>query len=171
MFDKNIAKEFFQEGMADFVDHNYGKSIKALSRSIGVNPEFKLAYMSRGSAYMKLNKIDQAIADYTQAIEIDPEYSKAYHLRGLAHEKNGDNDSALRDLSKAIELNPEYGAAYYSRATLYSKMGKEDLAVEDVEMVTHLTEVNIETFANENNIWRSKQIQIEAMDAADPMDR
>ena len=101
----------------------------------------------------------------------DPEYSKAYHLRGLVHEKTGDNEGALRDFSRAIELNPEYGAAYYSRATLYSKMGKEDLAVEDIEMVTHLSEVNIETFANQNNIWRSKQLQIEAMGVADPMDR
>lgn len=171
MSDNDKAKKFFQEGMANFVDHNYGKSIEALSHSIGIDPEFKLAYMSRGSAYMKLNKMDEAIADFNKAIDMDPEYSKAYHLRGLVHEKTGDNEGALRDFIKAIELNPDYGAAYYSRATLYSKMGKEDLAVEDVEMVAHLSEVNIETFANDNNIWRSKQLQIETMGVDDPMDR
>jgi hypothetical protein len=53
---------------------------------------------------------------------------------------------------KAIELKPEYGAAYYSRAALYAKLGKEDFAAEDIEKVTHLTNTNIEAFANENNV-------------------
>ena len=127
--------------------------------------------MSRGSAYMKLDKMDDAIADFNRAIGIDAEYARAYHLRGLVYEKIGDNHNALQDFDRAIELNPEYGAAYNSRATLYSKIGKEDLAAEDIEMLTRLTEVNIETFANENNVWRSRQLQLEAMDVADPMDR
>jgi hypothetical protein len=38
-------------------------------------------------------------------------------------------------------------------------------------MATHLTEVNIETFANQNNIWRSHHLKVEGMGAADPMDR
>ena len=136
-----------------------------------MDPNLRIAYLSRGSAYMKLDKMDNAIADFNKAIEIDREYARAYHLRGLAYEKTGDHHNALQDLDKAIEINPDYGAAYNSRATLYSKIGKEDLAAEDIEMLTHLTEVNIETFANENNVWRSRQLQLEAMDVADPMDR
>ena len=92
-------------------------------------------------------------------------------LRGLVFEKTGDDPGALGAFNRAVDLDPEYGAAYYSRATLHTKMGREDLAAEDMQMVTHLTNVNIETFANENNIWRSHQLRLEEMDAADPMDR
>ncbi len=171
MSNNETAKNHFEEGMADFLANNFGKSIEALSRAIRMDPNLRIAYLSRGSAYMKLDKMDDAIADFNQAIEIDREYARAYHLRGLAYEKTGDHHNALQDLDKAIEINPDYGAAYNSRATLYSKIGKEDLAAEDIEMLTHLTEVNIETFANENNVWRSRQFQLEAMDVADPMDR
>ena len=72
-------------------------------------------------------------------------------------------ENALLDLTKAIELNPEYGAAYYSRANLHSKMGNTDLATEDIEMMTNVTEVNIETFANGNNIWRSRHLHLESI--------
>jgi tetratricopeptide (TPR) repeat protein len=75
----------------------------------------------------------------------------------------GDAEKALKDFDKAIEIDPEYGAAYYSRATLLTKMGKEDAASEDMKMISHLTNLNIESFANENNIWRSRQMQLEGI--------
>jgi hypothetical protein len=30
-----------------------------------------------------------------------------------------------------------------------------------MKMVAHLTNVNIESFANENNVWRSRHLQME----------
>jgi len=42
-------------------------------------------------------------------------------------------------------------------------MGHEDLAMEDIAMVQYLTNKNIETFANDNNIWRSQHIRLESM--------
>ena len=42
-------------------------------------------------------------------------------------------------------------------------MGAADQAAADMKMVTHLTEVNIETFAYENNVWRSQQLRIEEL--------
>lgn len=171
MSDNNIAKKHFQEGMTEFIGHNFDKSVDALSRAIELKPDFKLARMSRGAAYLKMDKADGAVADFNKVIELDPDYSKAFHLRGLAREKSGDDKTALHDFNKAIELDPEYGAAYYSRAALHSKMGNHDLATEDIEMATHLTEVNIETFANENNIWRSQHMKLEEMGVADSMDR
>lgn len=32
----------------------------------------------------------------------------------------------------------------------------------EMEMVARLTEKNIETFANENNVWRSRHLRLEA---------
>ena len=73
----------------------------------------------------------------------------------------GDDDEALKDFNQAIEIDSEYGAAFFSRATLLTKMGQEDLALEDMKMVNYLSNLNIESFANENNIWRSRHLQME----------
>ena len=163
MSDNNIAKEKFEEGMADFASHHYGRSIDLLSQAIELDPRFTLALKSRGAAYLKLDKIQEAIADLNTVIEIAPDNARAFHMRGLAYNKSGDFDKALVDFNQALELNPDYGTAYYSRATLHNKMGHPDLATEDIQMVTQLSEVNIESFANENNVWRSQHLRLESV--------
>ena len=163
MSDINIAQQKFEEGMENFVDHDYGRSIKLLSQAIEHDPEFALAIKSRGAAYLRLDKVQQAIADFNTVVEMDSGNARAYHLRGLAYVKAGEDSKALDDFNRALELNSNYGAVYYSRANLNNKMGRTAQASEDIRMVTHLTELNIENFSNENNIWRSQQLRLESM--------
>jgi len=163
MSDNNKAQQQFEEGMTDFVNHDYGQSIQHLSRALELDPAFTLAYKSRGAAYLRLDKAEEAIADFSSVVELDPGNARAYHLRGLAYAKTGENDKALVDFNRALELKSNYGAVYYSRANLNNKMGRTEQATEDIRMVTHLTEVNIETFSNANNVWRSQQLRLESM--------
>ena len=163
MSNNNLAREKFDEAMADFVNHNYGRSIDLLTQAIELDPQFTLALKSRSAAYLKLDKVREAIADINAVIEIAPDNARAYHMRGLALDKSGDPDGALKDFNQALELNPDYGAVYYSRANLHTKMGRQDLAAEDIQMVTHLSEVNIESFASENNLWRSQHLRLETI--------
>jgi len=155
--------DMFAHAMSEFLKNNYGKSLELLNHILDKNPDHKLALITRGTAHLKLNLAEEAIADFSRAISVDPSYPRAYHMRGVVREQQGDNDEALADFNKAIELDPEYGAAHYSRATLYAKMGKEEFAAEDIETVTHLTNYNIESFANENNVWRSRHLGVESI--------
>ena len=158
----NNAEILFDDGRYELINGNFEKSIESLSEVLYLDPFHKLALISRGTAFLKLNKIDEAVDDFNRVIEIDPNYARAYHLRGVARETGEDYDNALADISKAIEIDPEYGAAFYSRATLLTKLKREDEAVDDIQMVQFLTNRNIETFANENNVWRSQQMKLEA---------
>ena len=155
--------ELFANAMSNFMNNKLGVSIDLLDEILNADPEDRLALLARGSVYLKMENTETAIGDFSKAIELNPNHPKAYHLRGLAREMAGENEEALADFGKAIEIDPEYGAAYYSRATLLTKMGREDDAVMDMQMVTHLTDLNIENFANENNTWRSRQLQLEEM--------
>ena len=163
MSHNHSAQKIFEEGMAEFASHNYNQSIVRLSQAIELDPEFTLAFKGRGAAYLKLDRIEEAIADFSAVIELKPQSARAHHLRGLAYEKSGDNGKALDDFNRALELDGNYGAAYFSRANLYSKMGNTEQATEDIRMVTHLTEVNVETFANDNNVWRSQHLRLESI--------
>ncbi|MGD8336164.1 MAG: hypothetical protein PVJ29_03600 [Desulfobacterales bacterium] len=160
-------KEMFAHAMSCLMKDNIGTSIELLDKILDSDPEDKLVLLARGSAHLKSGKAENAIGDFSRAIDVDSGYAKAYHLRGLARELAGDDNAALKDLGKAIEIDPEYGAAYFSRATLLTKMGQEDSATEDMKMVTHLTSVNLESFANENNVWHSRQMQMETMMESD----
>jgi tetratricopeptide (TPR) repeat protein len=163
MSDHKDVNHVYNDGMYEFINNNFEKSIEILSAAAKLDPGRKLTFVSRGSAYLKLNQLDKAMEDFNQAIEIDPEYARAFHLRGLVEEKRGADDRALDDFNRAIDIDPEYGVAYHSRATLHTKMGREDLAVDDIAMVQHLSNKNIETFANDNNIWRSQHLRLESI--------
>ena len=154
-------KDLFTNAMSNLMKNKLGMSLDLLDEILDADPDHRLAVLARGSVFLKMNQPDRAIEDFERIIESDPKHAKAHHLRGLAREMTGANDEALDDFNKAIGIDPEYGAAYYSRATLLTKMGQEDAAAEDMQMVAHLTNLNIENFANENNVWRSRQLQME----------
>lgn len=160
---KSDPSALYNDAMAEFVKKNYEKAIILLSKVIKLAPDSKLAYISRGSAYLKLNQIDHAKDNFNRAIGIDPKYARAYHMRGLVEEKLGNDADALADFDRAIDIDPSYGAAYYSRANLHVKMGNEDLAIDDIAMVRQITNETVEIFANESNLWRSQHLKREAM--------
>ena len=155
-------KELFTNAMTNMMKEKFGISIDLLNEILKADPGDRLALLARGSVYLKMSNAEEAIKDFSEAIKIDPNHPKAYHLRGLAREMLGDDETALSDFSKAIEIDPEYGAAYYSRAALLTKMGQDDAAFEDMQMINHLSNLNIESFGNENNVWRSRQMQVES---------
>jgi tetratricopeptide (TPR) repeat protein len=161
MTNNSKAKDLYTEAMGYFVSDNYDDAIRLLGEAIAEDGTFTLAVVSRGAAHLKVNDADGAIADFDHALTLDGDNARTYHLRGLAHEMKGNADAAEADFNRAIDINPEYGAAYFSRATLKTKSGKEEEAIEDMQMVAHLTNRNIEEFANDNNVWRSQHLRLE----------
>jgi tetratricopeptide (TPR) repeat protein len=155
-------QKHFDDGRHELMNGNPDNSITSLSLALELDPDHKLALVTRGSAFLKLDNFDKALKDFDRVIELDPKYARAYHLRGIVRECTEDYENALADISKAIDIDPEYGAAFYSRATLLTKLKREDEAVDDIQMVQFLTNKNIETFANENNVWRSQQMKLES---------
>jgi len=154
--------DWFTDGMTEFMANNFGASVELLTRVLETDPDHKIARVSRGAAFLKMDRLNEAIDDFNRVVEQYPEYARAFHLRGLARDQQGDHDGALEDFGTAIDLDPEYGAAYYSRVTLLTKLGREEEAMDDIQMVNHITNRNIEEFANENNLWRSQQLRLEA---------
>jgi tetratricopeptide (TPR) repeat protein len=118
-----------------------------------------------------MKKFREAVADLDRAAELHPENARVYHLRGIAYTKLGEREKGLRDLDKAISLNPEYGAAFLSRANVHSELGHTEESDEDMEMAVLLEEKNLQTFADENNIWRSRHLRLEAEGIVAEIDR
>jgi tetratricopeptide (TPR) repeat protein len=63
-------------------------------------------YDSRGFAYLRLGRFDDAIKDYDKALKIEVQ---AYSLfgRGLARRANGERDRGDADIEEALRLDPD----------------------------------------------------------------
>jgi Tfp pilus assembly protein PilF len=71
----------FGQAMSYFMNNNLGDSIQLLDEIVAEVPTDKMAYLTRGSAHLKLGQTDSSIRDFSRAIEIDAGYAKAYHMR------------------------------------------------------------------------------------------
>ena len=87
----------------------------------------------KGASYLKQNKLDEAISEFSKAIELNPRSDKAFYDRGRAYSAKGDFGNALVDYSQAININsPEsIQSAYNNRGLVYEAKGDLDKALED----------------------------------------
>jgi Tfp pilus assembly protein PilF len=159
MKENKDIKEMLGQALSSFTKGEYSESICNLSKILLLDPKHQLAYLTRGVAYTKTDRVNLAIQDFDRAIETNPEYDRAYHLRGVAYASLGEHEKAVQDFDKAIALNPEYGAAYLSRANVHAEMGHDEEAQEDMEMVKRLTAKNVQGFAEQNNVVEFEQSQ------------
>ncbi len=159
---RQIERDYFGSGMSAFIKHKYKDSILLFSKAIEQDDHRCSYWISRGAAYLQTDHIEEAIDDFTHAITVRPNHPRAFHMRALAFDRQGNADRALSDLGTALKLNPEYGAAYKSRAMVLNKIGRNEEALQDTEMATRLTELRLGQFAQENNVWHSHHLRLEA---------
>lgn len=84
-----------------------------------------LTYRNRGITYRRMNKPEEAVADFERALEIN---FNVEDLINLANAKSsvGDYASALRDYDQALEIKPKYNQIYYNRAVMFERQKKVD---------------------------------------------
>jgi tetratricopeptide (TPR) repeat protein len=117
-----IANEYYFLGKYDGV-------IKACNQAISLNDELWSSYITRGRAYLKMEKKDLARADFEKVVERDAvkgsyEYSFALFYTGLA-------DKAIETMKLNVIATTNsviLTSHYYNLACLYSLMNKPDEA-------------------------------------------
>jgi tetratricopeptide (TPR) repeat protein len=114
---------------------NYQKVIKADSAAIALEPNYAVAYVNRGFAYLAMEKSEKAVADFTAgmgAFRNSPkELSEILKNRADAYRLLGKYKDAITDYNKAIDLNPANPDSFWGRADSYKLNGDYRLADED----------------------------------------
>jgi len=96
----------------------YADAVPYFSQSIAASPDYR-SYFGRAGAYQHLEKLDQAIDDYTQAIRLNPGGAMAYHERAVCLARLNQDDRAFPDYNRAIELSPGYALSWNGRGVIY----------------------------------------------------
>ncbi len=96
------------------------------------------ALYNRAKAYVKLQKVDQALSDFERLIQVQPDnptfvgdYAVALHIVNK-------NKAAAIQFDKAIELAPDNPYSYSSRAFFRDRIGELELAIEDYDKAIEL---------------------------------
>ncbi|KAI9988062.1 hypothetical protein PInf_024322 [Phytophthora infestans] len=76
--------EFKHEGNAVFVDEAYEEAVRSYTRALEQQPQDADALSKRAAAYLKLHKLQEAVADASRAFQLDPTLHMAHMRHGVA---------------------------------------------------------------------------------------
>ena len=88
-------------------------------------------YSNRSRAASQIEKLGQAVIQYTQAIEANPTDASAHYNRAMAYRELKEYQKAVEDFTKVIELEPENTLAYKYRGLTYAFLGNNEQCSED----------------------------------------
>ena len=133
-----------RQGAAALLRGRFGRAIKAYDEALQYDklaPIRRASILSdRGVAHWRMQKNEQAVADFNQAIEINDKYPQAYNNLGNVLVDMNKHKEAIEAYSKAIDLAPTYGVAYNNRGSAYFELGDIEAAVSDFSSaIRHLS--------------------------------
>ncbi len=161
--------ELFDIGQRLFMRGKYSDSIKEFTKTLQAGHEPGMVCLSRGVAYLKIDKHDEAIKDFDRAIGIDGGNASAFHYRGTAYMLKDDYYRAVADFSRAIEINPGHRAAILARGVSYVNMGRTEEGSRDIKRAMAFAEAAMQGFYGMNG-WRAQLDKVIAAVKGDRQD-
>lgn len=126
--DAQSAHALYNRGATYYLKGAYEDAIRDLTRSLKLEPRAK-AHFYRGRAERELDRIDDAVKDFTAAIAIDPSGADFYDYRGRAFHALDDYNSALADYDKAVAMGERGADLLNNRADVLLNLGRIDEAL------------------------------------------
>jgi len=106
------VEALFRLGTLKYQQGDKESSIKLLSETVRLKPDYPEAFVNLGNAFLVTAQFDNAVMNYSRAIELNPHIPEAFNNRGVAFRKTNRLNEAVDSFRKAIELNPGYVSAF-----------------------------------------------------------
>jgi tetratricopeptide (TPR) repeat protein len=105
------------------------------STAVKSNPQNVFALSERGSAYLKENNVDRAVADYDTAIKLEPEFSTPYYNKGAMYRYMQDHQQAEYYFSLALKYDTLHTEARNPAEASYYNLSLEKLSLKKYDEV------------------------------------
>jgi tetratricopeptide (TPR) repeat protein len=124
-----------QRGLTRWLHGDHQGGLEDYSAALEMTPEPARGsiYSSRGSMYLELGRLRQAVDDLSRAVEILPDCSWVYLDRGKALAGLGDYEGAIADFTETYRLESDDGEALFQRGLAWEELGDWRSAVQDLE--------------------------------------
>ncbi len=93
--------------------------------STGLFGQSAKQYLKAGDEFLKNNKYEDAIDQYTKAVQIEPDFDKGYTQRAFTYSQLSKFEEAAEDYDRASVFIPKDEENYYNAADMYYKTGND----------------------------------------------
>ena len=132
------------------------ESIGCFTKSIEAGGTTDIVFLSRGVAFLKLQRADEAIIDFSRVVELNNNNFRAHFYRGMAYMAKENYGEAIRDFDITIKLRPDNGAAYFARGTAYAQIGNKEEANRNIKTAVTCSESEMQGFADHYGMFRTQ---------------
>ena len=122
---KQQAKELLTKAQTLLAAKKYDEAMQASAESIRLNSNDRLAYLCRGYAQFKMNRVSQSLTDFDQAVALKPTEFQGFEYRASAYQAARRFRKAIKDYQTALSLAPNDPKI---KAKLYRELGLCNLA-------------------------------------------
>jgi tetratricopeptide (TPR) repeat protein len=150
-------------GYSELLALEFQASVEHYSNALRIDQSYVEAYNGRGQAYLNLNKIPEALSDFTKAIEAGIVTPKLFFNRGKCLAMMSRFADAIPDLSKSLELEPKSAETWYFRAFCHEKTNNADNALRDYSKAIELNPNYVEALVNRGLMFYTAQKYPEAI--------
>jgi tetratricopeptide (TPR) repeat protein len=154
---KALARHYLTFGRQASANKNFEEALGHFNKAIELDPEFALAYSSRGMLKRSLGDLDGALADLNKALELKADLPETYIVRAATKNAKGDLDGALADYDRAIELKPDSAKAHNNRGELRRKKGDITGALADYDRAIELKPAMAVYYSNRSLVKLKKR--------------
>lgn len=168
MFDRGGATEEHQllaDGIERFRRGDFEGAVEAFRRVCELDPESTQAYVSVGSAYMRLDRLTEAANAFRKALDLDPSDAVARVGMAQVHKLWGQPDQALEELERALEHDPENADAHYTRAIIYQELGELELELEALAATAAVDPRNSMALSRLADVYLANEMYADAISA------
>jgi tetratricopeptide (TPR) repeat protein len=129
-------------------------ALKSYDRALAMNPGSALGYFYRGRTQSRMERMEEAVADFSSCLRLEPGFSQALYHRGIIHSKRRNFKAAVRDFEKAmlISNNPHYHfkiyETYNNRGIQYLQQNRYEEARSDFDKAIRLDQRFGEVYLN-----------------------
>ncbi len=131
-----LGSAFFQKGL-------YLQSQSAFLSAVQNDPDSAEAHYGLGSAYLKLEKVNDAQASFKRAVSMKAGYpdtiSNAWNNLGLIATRSGQIETAIGYFKSALNDNPKYTIALLNLGNAYRQQKRWDDARQTLEQLLKLS--------------------------------
>jgi Flp pilus assembly protein TadD len=135
---KKAAVESYRSALALFRAGDVKASIEAYLQSIELDPETAEVFLSLGTAYVKLEKNNDAAKAFRQAVKLNPDLAEAQYGLALTYFRLRRFREAVVAFKKATKLDPKMAKAHFGLGMAYQELGETNFVMEQYRILESL---------------------------------
>ena len=149
------AEKYFDRANKKVFIQDYVGALSDYTQAIRLNPQYDIAYNSRGLLKESIGDLEGALMDYTEAARLG-QHSSAYSNRGNIKQLQGDLDGAILDYNKALQIDPQNAESYNHRGLVKEALGDFDGAILDYNEALRFNPQDANIYYNRGNTKQTK---------------